>query len=89
MFFPQTNKIPDHLAKTIKAFETESEEIDSEKHLGNNNLESNKVLEVLESQLTGIGYKVERSKKTEDKIKMPVLFGKNGKIELNFDFFKF
>lgn len=85
MFFPQTNEISTHLTEIVKAFKNKSEEIDSEKHLGNENLESNKVLEILEPQLTKIGYEVEKSKKAEDKIKMPVLFGKNGKVELNFE----
>lgn len=85
MFFPQTDKIPNHLVEVIKIFKDESEKIDSEKHFGNDNLGSNKVLEILKPRLMEIGYKVEQSKKAEDKIKMPVLFGVNGKIELNFE----
>lgn len=85
MFFPQTDKIPNHLIEIIEAFKEKSDEIDSEKHLGNKNLESNKVLKILAPLLSKNGYNVERSKKAEDKIKMPVLFGKNGKVELNFE----
>lgn len=85
MFFPQTDKAPEHLNGVVSAFKEEADKIDSTKHLGKDNLESNKVFEILQPQLSKIGYTVERSKKAEDKIKVPVLFGKNGKVELNFE----
>ena len=50
-----------------------------------NNLHSDEVLSVIRSDLEKIGFRVEKSKKNIDKIKVPVLFGLNGKIEKHFE----
>lgn len=47
--------------------------------------ESNDVLAVVSVDLEVSGFRVEVSKKREGKITVPVLFGKNGKIEKHFD----
>lgn len=85
MSFPQTEKAAEHFCDIVSSFEQVSDKIDSHRHAGADNLESNKVLEILEPLLTKAGYLVEHSKKAEDKIKVPVLFGKNGKVKLNFE----
>lgn len=64
----------------ICAFESVEDSIRSDQ----NQLESNKVLRVLASALTDCGYKVEASKSSADKIAVPVLFGRKGKIEKSF-----
>ena len=43
------------------------------------------MLAVLRADLEKVGFLVEKSKKTEGKIKIPVLFGENGKIEKAFE----
>jgi hypothetical protein len=50
-----------------------------------NELNSNEVLFALQSDLESIGFIIEKSKKKEDKIKIPVLFGRNGRLEKSFD----
>jgi len=47
------------------------------------NLESNEVLKLIEEDLVKVGFKVESNKK--DKIKRPVLFGRQGRHEKSFD----
>ena len=42
------------------------------------------MLEVLSEGLREIGFKVERGKKKEDRIDVPVLFGRGGRIEKAF-----
>lgn len=48
-------------------------------------LSSNQVLKMLEPDLKSIGFVVEESKASEDKIKVPVLFSLNNKIDKYFD----
>ena len=50
-----------------------------------NELSSNEVLYVLQNDLESIGFIIEKSKKKEDKINIPVLFGRNGRLEKSFD----
>lgn len=50
-----------------------------------NELDSNTVLGIVSNGLISLGFEIERSKKREDKIQVPVLFGKNGKMEQSFD----
>jgi hypothetical protein len=80
-FFPKSKIIPEHLIDVLAVFEKTEELISSEsfKH------GSNEVLEHTRHGLELINYKVEKSKKSNDKIKVPVLFGPNGKLEKYFD----
>mgnify|MGYP001277863976 CR=1 FL=1 len=80
-FFPKSKTLPDHLRDVIDVFEKNLGKIDSEKH----KLESNDVLSVIRPGLIKLAYKVEKSKKAIDKIKVPVLFGRNGKLEKSFE----
>jgi len=80
-FFPKSKIIPEHLKKSLRVFEI-NEELISSLHF---NYGSNEVLENLRDELEKINFKVEKSKKSDDKIKVPVLFGPNGKLEKFFD----
>lgn len=80
--FPKSLTCPTHLKEVIDVFSSKIDSIDSTSH---KKLESNAVLAFLADGLTSIGYDVEKSKKAEDKIEIPVLFGKNGKLEKSFD----
>ena len=79
-YYPKSDVIPDHLAKVVDIFKKHSNAIDSSNH----NLNSNGVLFVLRDELLASGFKVERGTKLEDRIEMPVLFGKNGQLEKSF-----
>ena len=80
-YFPRNRRITNDLSQVVAVFNAQKSNIDS----FTNNLVSDKVLEKVADGLEAIGYTVERSKKDEDKIKMPVLYGECGKVDLNFE----
>ncbi len=79
--FPKNMSCPKHLIDLIKVFSDKLGDIDS---LSHEKLESNEVLAFLRSGFETLGFNVEKSKKADDKIEVPVLFGKNGKLEKYF-----
>lgn len=85
MFFPQNKIIETHLESLISVFREKQDEIDSETHQGTDNLESDLVLSYVSQGLERIGYDVEKTKKKEDKIRVPVLYGMNGQVNLAFE----
>ena len=80
--FPKNLNCPDHLKKIVDVFNEQLDNIDSTSH---EKLESNSVLAFLANGFSQLGYDVEKSKKADDKIPVPVLFGRNGKLEKYFD----
>ena len=80
-FFPKSKIIPTHLHDVVSVFEKNEKAISSERY----NFGSNEVLEKIFADLVSINFLVEKSKKSKDKIKIPVLFGPNGKLEKYFD----
>ena len=80
-FFPVNKKTPEHLVAVIKVFNEYEDKINSHKH----GLDSNAVLEILRKNLEGVGFRIETGKKKNEKIKIPVLFGENGRIIKSFD----
>jgi len=80
-YFPKSTEIPSHLREVVFVFEKCDKDIDSSKH----QFSSNEILEKVRPELEDIGYQVEKSKKQVDRIKVPVLFGKNGVLEKYFD----
>lgn len=82
IYFPLSDRPPQKVLDIVKVFEDSSEIIDSETHVEQ---ESNKVLSKVRDGLINIGFQVEAGKKADEKINVPVLFGKNGKIVRSFD----
>lgn len=81
VLFPHSVK-PDDMSRSIVEIFSKSEAmIDSEKFT----YESNEVLKILEPELQKLGFQVEKSKKAEDKIHVPVLYGMNGRVEKSFE----
>ncbi len=80
-FFPKSRIIPEHLQNVIGVFELNESIISSD----NYNYGSNEVLENVRAGLEKLEFQIEKSKKSNDKIKVPVLFGRNGKLEKYFD----
>ena len=80
-YFPKSDKIPEHLVEVVDIFEEKQYEINSEKH----QYTSDEVLSFLTLGLEKINYQVEKSKKRDDKIHVPVLFGKNGSLDKYFE----
>jgi hypothetical protein len=79
-YYPKSDEIPSNLLKVVESFKRRQEYIDSSKH----KLSSNKVLFFLRNDLAGMGFKVEKGRKMEDKIRVPVLFGRDGQLEKSF-----
>ena len=80
-YFPKSQSIPEHLKNIISGFEHNLENIGSH----NFTLSSNEVLEKIREGLEMAGFKVETGKKHIQKIRVPVLFGRNGSLEKSFD----
>jgi hypothetical protein len=81
IYFPKSDGIPKHLSVIVNIFRQHDSQIQSPK----NNLASNEVLSIISKSLENEGYKVEKSKKNDDKIRVPVLFGINGTLEKSFE----
>lgn len=80
-YFPRNQKITNTLLRIVSVFENKKDDMDSySKHL-----KSDEVLALVAEDLEEIGYKVEKSKRDNDKIKMPVLYGECGAVSLNFE----
>jgi len=80
-YFPRSDAATDLAVAVVSAFDAVADEIDSDKHTG----ASNAVLALVKPQLEAIGFCVELSKFAKDKIQVPVLFGRNGKLQKSFD----
>jgi len=79
-YFPKSSEIPEHLKLILTVLDKNISRVGSKL----NKHSSNTVLEKISPDLEAIGYKVERSKKHHDQIKVPVLFGRNGALEKYF-----
>ena len=79
--YPKNIPCNKNLRSIIGIFEQKINSIDSSNH----QLASNDVLLVISSDLESLGYKVEKSKLKDDKITVPVLYGRNGRLEKWFD----
>lgn len=80
-FYPRTSPTPHFLLETLKVFEEAHPDISSERH----DMKSDGVLSVVRPGLEKLNYQVETSKKAEGKIKVPVLFGSEGKVDKAFE----
>ena len=80
-YYPKSDQIPGHLLDVQRTFQKN----DSLLKLKEGSLVSNDVLEIVRRDLEFLGYKVEKGLKKEDKIVVPVLFGRNGMPEKTFE----
>ena len=81
-YFPQSGKASSTALAVIQIFERHQKEIDSETH---EKQVSDVVLAILADDLEELGFQVERGKKKDQKISVPVLYGRNGKVEKSFE----
>jgi hypothetical protein len=79
--FPRSFGITKEVQLVIDCFEKSYDKIKSPE----NTLSSDEVLKILRPSLEKIDFKVEASKSQVDKIKVPVLFSLNNKIDKSFD----
>lgn len=80
-FFPRSVAVNRDIAIVISCFQENIDKISSKKKT----LNSNQVLEIIRGHLTDNKFVVETGKKEENKIKVPVLFGLNNKIDKSFN----
>lgn len=79
--FPRSFGITSEIENVIKCFLNNYNKIKSP----DNNLNSDGVLKCISNDLKALNFKVEQSKARDDKIKVPVLFSLNNKIDKFFD----
>ena len=80
-FYPKSDEAPPIAHAAIAAFAAAFPIINS----AANSLESNQVLAAISDHLLASGFLVETAKTQAGKIKVPVLFGRNGHLEKSFD----
>lgn len=80
-YFPKSSDTPAHLKDLVNVFIQKNDVMASVNH----DYGSNEVLSFIAENLELIGYQVEKGKTKENKIKVPVLYGENGKMEKSFD----
>jgi hypothetical protein len=80
-YFPKNQLLPEALRYVVDVFIAQEHLISSQTR----HLHSNDVLHILSKSLMALGFEVEASKRLEDKIRIPVLFGRNGKMEKYFE----
>lgn len=80
-YYPKSLSPPDFLVEVVDCFRIVEKEIDSEKH----GYSSNEVLAIVRPHIEKIGFDVEKGKKKDEKISVPVLFGRNGVPEKSFE----
>lgn len=77
IYFPKSSPPPEFGLRIVALFEEFANSIDSTKTMNQN---SNAVVAKLRAGLEELGFRVEKGKSTEEKIVVPVLFGRKGKI---------
>lgn len=80
--FPKHSPCPDFLKEVVACFDEVATDIASLQNVGQ---VSNEVLAKVRGGLEKLGFLVETSKTAEGKIKVPVLYGANGKVEKSFE----
>ncbi len=77
VFFPKSSPPPEFGVQIVRLFEEMADAIDSSTKADQH---SNTVMARLRPSLEKLGFRVEKGKSSDDKIVVPVLFGRKGKI---------
>lgn len=81
-YFPQSDRPTEMAGKIVEVFINCADDIDSQTHPIQI---SDEVLSKIADGLISLGFQIETGKKKEQKIHVPVLFGRNGLIEKSFE----
>lgn len=81
MYFPKSRQAPEVCRDVVAVMEAAMDRIGSESL----QLKSNEVLAELRAGLEARGFEVERGKRKNERIHVPVLFGRNGQLEKAFE----
>jgi hypothetical protein len=79
--FPKSDDPPELVRGVVRTFEAIAPAIDSANH----QLSSDEVLAAVAPGLQALGFLVERGKRKEEKVHVPVLFGRSGRVEKAFE----
>jgi len=77
VYFPKSSPPPEFGVQIVRLFEEMAEAIDSSAKVDQH---SDTVMARLRPSLEKLGFRVEKGKSSDDKIVVPVLFGRKGKI---------
>ena len=77
VYFPKSSPPPEFGLRLVALFEEKAEAMDSR---ANGSQPSNTVMARLRFGLEELGFRVEKGKTSEDKVVVPVLFGRKGKV---------
>jgi hypothetical protein len=80
-FYPAVRPIPPHLEDVVVIFHAAATSIGSKSW----NLTSNQVLALVSGPLSALGYAVEQGTTRSQKVYVPVLFGRQGKVNKAFE----
>jgi hypothetical protein len=80
-FYPRSKQATPLAIAVVGSFQSSSHVICST----NNTSSSNKVLEAVRHRLLELGFTVEAGKRRDEKVCVPVLFGRNGGLEKSFE----
>jgi len=81
-YYPRGSQCPSHLTEIVSVFKRHGNRISSDRKRRRH---SNDVLSVVARDLKQLDYRVEIGKRREEKVTVPVLFGRNGEVEKSFD----
>ena len=81
IYYPRSDEPPGLAREIVKVFESADARICSPEHT----FSSNEALAELRLGLQALGFRVEIGKKTSEKLSVPVLFGRNGRVGKSFD----
>ena len=80
--FPKSGQALQVVLSIVDVFRLHHQTIDSHASDG---MKSDDVLSVVRNDLEAIGFEVEKNKTAAGKLKVPVLFGRNGRVDKSFD----
>lgn len=80
-YYQRSRRPPELAISVVEAFKSVEKVIDS----SGQSLKSDEVLESIAELLLKLGFQVETGKKAFQKVRVPVLFGRNGRVEKSFD----
>ena len=80
-YYPRSERPPKLAIDVVEAFKSVEKVIDS----SGQSLKSDEVLGIIAELLLELGFQVETGKKAFQKVRVPVLFGRNGRVEKSFD----
>lgn len=83
MSYPRTEPPPRFVEEIVAVFRQQAAQIETEPR--EKHLQSDKVLAAIRSDLEGLGFEVERGKRTDQKVARPVFFGEGGVPTLRFE----